>query len=90
MDWKVFLSTFALLFVAELGDKTQLAAISMTSMHGKPWPVFAGATAALALVTLLGVVFGEAVCRVTPESLLNKVSAVAFVVMGALMWFDVL
>ena len=90
MDWKVFLSTFALLFVAELGDKTQLAAISMTSKHGKPWPVFAGATAALALVTLLGVVFGEAVCRVIPESLLSKVSAVAFVVMGALMWFDVL
>ena len=35
MDWKVFLSTFALLFVAELGDKTQLAVISMTSKHGR-------------------------------------------------------
>jgi putative Ca2+/H+ antiporter (TMEM165/GDT1 family) len=90
MDWKVFLSTFALLFVAELGDKTQLAVISMTSKHGRPWPVFVGATAALALVTLLGVVCGEAVCRVIPEPLLTKVSAVAFVVMGALMWFDVL
>jgi putative Ca2+/H+ antiporter (TMEM165/GDT1 family) len=90
MDWKVFLSTFALLFVAELGDKTQLAVISMTSKHGRPWPVFVGATAALALVTLLGVVSGEAVCRVIPESLLSKVSAVAFVVMGALIWFDVL
>jgi putative Ca2+/H+ antiporter (TMEM165/GDT1 family) len=90
VDWKVFLSTFALLFVAELGDKTQLAVISMTSKHGKPWPVFVGATLALALVTLLGVVCGEAVCRVVPQSLLTKVSAVAFVVMGALMWFDVL
>ena len=90
MDWKVFLSTFALLFVAELGDKTQLAVISMTSKHGRPWPVFVGATAALALVTLLGVVGGEMVYRVVPESLLTKVSAVAFVVMGALMWFDVL
>ena len=90
MDWKVFLSTFALLFVAELGDKTQLAVISMTSKHGKPWPVFIGATVALALVTLLGVGFGEAVCRVIPEPFLTKVSAVAFVVMGALMWFEVL
>jgi putative Ca2+/H+ antiporter (TMEM165/GDT1 family) len=90
MDWKVFLSTFALLFVAELGDKTQLAVISMTSKHGRPWPVFVGATVALALVTLLGVACGEAVCRVVPESLLTKASAVAFVVMGALMWFDVL
>jgi putative Ca2+/H+ antiporter (TMEM165/GDT1 family) len=90
MDWKVFLSTFALLFVAELGDKTQLAVISMTSKHGKPWPVFIGATVALALATLLGVGCGEAVCRVVPEPLLTKVSAVTFVVMGALMWFDVL
>lgn len=90
MDWKVFLSTFALLFVAELGDKTQLAVISMTSKHGSPWPVFVGATAALALVTLLGVVCGEAICRIVPESLLTKVSAVVFVVMGVLMWFKVL
>jgi putative Ca2+/H+ antiporter (TMEM165/GDT1 family) len=90
MDWKVFLSTFALLFVAELGDKTQLAVISMTSKHGRPWPVFIGATAALALVTLLGVVCGEAICRIVPESLLTKVSAVVFVVMGVLMWFKVL
>jgi len=90
MDWKVFLSTFALLFVAELGDKTQLAVISMTCKHGRPWPVFIGATVALALVTLLGVVGGEMVYRVVPESLLPKISAVAFVVIGALMWFDVL
>jgi putative Ca2+/H+ antiporter (TMEM165/GDT1 family) len=90
MDWKVFLSTFALLFVAELGDKTQLAVISMTSKHGRPWPVFIGATAALALVTLLGVVCGEAICRIVPESLLTKVSAGVFVVMGVLMWFKVL
>jgi len=90
MDWKVFLSTFALLFVAELGDKTQLAVISMTGKHGKPWPVFIGATAALALVTLLGVVGGEAVCRIVPAPLLTKIAAVAFVVMGVLMWFDVL
>lgn len=90
MDWKVLLSTFALLFVAELGDKTQLAVINMTCKHGKPWPVFIGATVALALVTLLGVVCGEAVSHIIPGSLLTKLSAVAFVAMGALMWFEVL
>lgn len=90
MDWKVLLSTFALLFVAELGDKTQLAVISMTCKHGQPWPVFIGATVALALVTLLGVIGGQALIRIIPESLLTKMAAVAFVVMGALMWFDVL
>lgn len=90
MDWKVLLSTFALLFVAELGDKTQLAVISMTCKHGKPWPVFIGATLALALVTLLGVVGGRAVSCIVPASVLTKVAAAAFVVLGVLMWFEVL
>jgi putative Ca2+/H+ antiporter (TMEM165/GDT1 family) len=90
MDWKVLLSTFALLFVAELGDKTQLAVISMTCKHGKPWPVFIGATLALALVTLLGVLGGGLVSRIVPAPVLTKVAAMAFVVLGVLMWFEVL
>mgnify|MGYP001814758581 CR=1 FL=1 len=44
---KIFLSTFALLFVAELGDKTQLAVLSMTAKHKTPVWIFAGATLAL-------------------------------------------
>ena len=47
MDWRVFAATFAALFVAELGDKTQLAVITLTSKHQNPWSVFLGATAAL-------------------------------------------
>jgi putative Ca2+/H+ antiporter (TMEM165/GDT1 family) len=90
MDWKVLLSTLGLLFVAELGDKTQLAVISMTCKYGKPWTVFTGATLALALVTLLGVLGGQALVSVVSPSVLRKVSAVAFVVMGLLMWFEVL
>jgi len=49
-----------------------------------------GAVLALSLVTLLGVVFGEALTRVVPADLLRKLAAVLFVAMGALMWFDVL
>ena len=90
MDWKVLLSTFALLFVAELGNKTQLAVISMTCKHGKPWPVFIGATLALSLVTLLGVIGGRAVSYVVPASVLTKAAAAAFVLLGVLMWFEVL
>ncbi len=90
MDWKILLSTFTLLFVAELGDKTQLAVISMTCKHGKPWPVFIGATLALVLVTLLGVIGGRMVISVVPASVMTKVAAAAFVVLGVLMWFEVL
>lgn len=87
---RVFLSTFALLFVAELGDKTQLAVISMTAKHKMPIWVFAGAALALVAVTLLGVVGGEVLTRFIPELVLRKAAAVLFVVMGVLMWFEIL
>ncbi|MBC7224315.1 MAG: TMEM165/GDT1 family protein [Anaerolineae bacterium] len=90
MDWKVLWSTLGLLFLAELGDKTQLAVISMVCKTEKPVPVFLGAVAALALVTLIGVVAGGALTQVIPPHVLQRIAAVLFVVMGVLMWFDVL
>ena len=85
---KILLSTFALLFVAELGDKTQLAVISMTAKHKAPFWVFAGAALALTAVTALGVLGGELLTRFVPEMVLRKVAAIMFVVMGLLMWFN--
>jgi putative Ca2+/H+ antiporter (TMEM165/GDT1 family) len=85
---RVLLSTFALLFVAELGDKTQLAVISMTAKHKAPLWIFVGATLALAAVTGIGVLGGEILTRFIPEMALRKAAAVLFVLMGVLMWFD--
>jgi putative Ca2+/H+ antiporter (TMEM165/GDT1 family) len=85
---RVMLSTFALLFVAELGDKTQLAVISMTAKHKMPLWVFVGATVALAAVTAIGVLGGGLLTRIIPEMVLRKIAAVLFVLMGVLMWFD--
>lgn len=85
---RVLLSTFALLFVAELGDKTQLAVISMTAKHKMPLWIFVGATLALAAVTGIGVLGGEFLTRFIPEAVLRKVAAVLFVGMGLLMWFE--
>jgi putative Ca2+/H+ antiporter (TMEM165/GDT1 family) len=87
-EFRVLLSTFALLFVAELGDKTQLAVISMTAKHKMPIWVFVGATLALAAVTALGVLGGDLLTRFIPEMILRKAAAVLFVVMGLLMWFE--
>lgn len=84
-DWRAFGATFALLFVAELGDKTQLAVLSLSSQNGATWSVFAGGALALTLVTGLGVVGGQGLCRLIPERLLLAISAAAFVVMGVLM-----
>jgi len=90
MDWKTFTATFVALFWAEMGDKTQLAAISMTSKTGKPLSVFLGAALALCLVTLIGVIFGEGLMKVVPEAYVHRGAAVLFVVIGVLMWFRVL
>jgi putative Ca2+/H+ antiporter (TMEM165/GDT1 family) len=89
-NWKVFAATFAALFVAELGDKTQLAVISLSTDSKKPLSVFVAAVLALALVTLIGVLFGEALVRIVPAEYLKRAAAVLFVVIGGLMWFKVI
>jgi len=85
---KIMLSTFALLFVAELGDKTQLAVICMSAKHKTPLWIFIGAILALAAVTGIGVLGGEVLTRFVPEMALRKAAAALFVIMGLLIWFD--
>jgi putative Ca2+/H+ antiporter (TMEM165/GDT1 family) len=89
-DWKAFSSTFGLLFVAELGDKTQLAVLSLAGKRGDVWSVFIGGALALTLVTALGVVGGQGLCKLIPERLLLWISAIAFIVMGVLMGVGVM
>jgi len=88
MAWSIILTTLATLFVAELGDKTQLAVITLAAKHRDPLSVFVGAAIALVLVTAIGAAGGELITRVIPADLLRRVAAGAFVVMGVLMWFD--
>lgn len=66
--FRVALSTFALVFLAELGDKTQLAAFTLTTQSRSPWGVFLGAGAALLLSTGLAVALASLVGRLLPES----------------------
>lgn len=87
MDWKVCVAAFGTIFLAELGDKTQLAAIMMTSKTKTPVSVFVGTVLALAVVTLIGVLFGEGLVRVVPEHVIKIVAAVAFILIGTLMLF---
>jgi len=88
--WKPFTSTFGLLFVAEMGDKTQLAVLSLAGRQESSFSVFVGGTLALAAVTALGVVGGEELSRLVPRRTLLWLSAAAFVVMGALIGCGVL
>jgi len=84
MDWSAFITTFGLVFVAELGDKTQLAVVTQTCKHRRPWAVFFGASLALTAVTALGAAGGQALGQIIPASVLRGIAALAFVVMGIL------
>lgn len=77
-------SSFALIFVAELGDKTQLAMIALVAGTGEPWSVFAGGTLALWAVSLVGIAFGRALFRRIPRVWVNRVAGMLFSVFGVL------
>lgn len=88
MDWKLFLTTFATIFMAELGDKTQLACVLTAADSRRPWIVFAGSATALVTTSFLGVILAEVICNFVSPDIIKKVAAVAFVVMGVLIYFD--
>ena len=88
MDWNVLFSTFGLVFVAELGDKTQLAVLTQTCKYRQPWPVFLGASLALTAVTALGAAGGQVLGQFIPEPVLRILAALAFVAMGALIGWE--
>ena len=87
MDWKIFATAFATLFLAELGDKTQLAVITMTAGTDSKLAVFLGGSAALIVVTLIGVLVGGALSEWVPREWLQRIVAIAFIAIGALMLF---
>ena len=82
MDFKLLATTFVAVFLAELGDKTQLATLSFASGGSSRWAVFLGSGAALVCTSALAVLGGEAVARVIPPLLLKRLSGIAFVVIG--------
>lgn len=86
MDWKTFTAAFGTIFLAEMGDKTQLAAITMTASTRRPLSIFLGGALALTCVTAIGVFFGEGLVKLVPELVLKRVAAAAFVLVGVWMW----
>lgn len=87
LKWTAFWTTFGTLFLAEMGDKTQLAAITLAAQTRSPLSVFLGAALALALVSLIGVAVGTALGKYLPEDLLKKLAASAFIIVGVLMFW---
>jgi putative Ca2+/H+ antiporter (TMEM165/GDT1 family) len=87
MDWKLFGVSFLMVFVAELGDKSQLAAITLSCQCQHPRAIFLGSAAALIFTSFLGVLIGGGMAQVLPTQLLKALAAIGFALMGTmLLW----
>jgi putative Ca2+/H+ antiporter (TMEM165/GDT1 family) len=83
MDWKLLATVFATVFVAELGDKTQLATLLYAAdKEVSKLTVFLGAAAALVLTSLIGVLAGGLVADHVDERVLKWVAGAGFIVIG--------
>jgi putative Ca2+/H+ antiporter (TMEM165/GDT1 family) len=88
MDWKLLVSTFGSIFLAELGDKTQLATLSLAAGGSTRWIVFAGSAAALVITSAIAVVAGDSLCRVVSPVWLKRSAGVLFLMLGVLFLFS--
>ncbi len=75
-------STFVTVFLAELGDKTQLAIVSISGTSNRPGAVFAGSSFALVLASLVGAAAGGSLSSVIPADALQLAASVGFLILG--------
>jgi putative Ca2+/H+ antiporter (TMEM165/GDT1 family) len=85
-----FWIVFGSFFLAEIGDKTQLATFAMTARYGTPIQVWIGATLGMVLVNLFGLVIGNVLKNYLPEKIINYLSGGVFIIFGALTFLSIL
>jgi len=83
MDWKIFLTIFGAIFVAELGDKTQLATMLFaTDKEVNKYTVFVAASSALVVASAIGVLAGSLLSEYINEKYLHYIAGIGFIVIG--------
>ena len=80
--WVLFFSTFTTVFLAELGDKTQLATLLLSAQSGRPVLVFVGAALALVSTSLVGVLLGQWLSRRVPPRQLERLAGGLMLILG--------
>jgi len=84
MDWKLFATVLGTVFLAELGDKTQLATVLFAAKSSVSlWTIFVAAAAALVLTSAIGVAAGAAVARYVDPKHLSYAAGIGFIAIGA-------
>jgi Ca2+/H+ antiporter, TMEM165/GDT1 family len=87
--WSTFLSTFITIFLAEMGDKTQLATLLLSAQSKSPWIVFLGAGTALIATSLVGVLLGRYLAKVLSPRTLDIAAGMLLMVISILLLGDV-
>ncbi|MBD2310078.1 TMEM165/GDT1 family protein [Desertifilum sp. FACHB-1129] len=87
--FQVFVSTFITIFLAELGDKTQLTTLLMSAESEAPWVVFMGAACALIATSLIGVLLGRWLSRRLSPQVLETASGAILLGISVLLLWDV-
>lgn len=83
MDYKILLTVFGSVFIAELGDKTQLATMLFAADKDvSKWTVFFGASLALIVASAIGVAAGSVLSHYVSEKQLHYVAGIGFIVIG--------
>ena len=82
MILSLLISTFITIFIAELGDKTQLATLTMSGTSNKPLAVFLGSSIALISASLIGALAGGSISNFLPEIILKSIAALTFFILG--------
>jgi putative Ca2+/H+ antiporter (TMEM165/GDT1 family) len=80
---EVFGSAFVMIFLAELGDKTQISTFAFASESTSPLSVFLGAALALVCASFIGVILGGVLGRFVPERIMKFAAALVFLGFGA-------
>jgi putative Ca2+/H+ antiporter (TMEM165/GDT1 family) len=84
-----FGTTFVTIFLAEIGDKTQLSTLLMSAQSHSPWVVFIGSAAALITTSLLGVLLGSWISsRLSPKTV-EKAAGVMLLLISVMLFWDV-
>ena len=82
MILNLLFSTFLTIFIAELGDKTQLATLTISGTSNKPLAVFLGSSSALVFASLLGALAGGSISNFVPEIILKSIASFTFFIIG--------
>jgi putative Ca2+/H+ antiporter (TMEM165/GDT1 family) len=85
LDWHAALVAFGLIFLSELGDKTQLATMMLAAENHSALSVFVGATAALVMVAGASALVGDGLYHLVPPRTLRRIAGGLFTVLGAVL-----